>query len=50
MQIDLNGDILTEPKAIADAFNNYFIESVAEIANNFTIKHMKLKGQSHKQK
>lgn len=35
MQIQLNGNILTEPQAMADAFNNYFIESVSEISDKF---------------
>ena len=38
MQIQLNGNILTEPQVMADAFNNYFIESVSEISDKFTVK------------
>jgi len=41
MQIELNRNLLTEPKVIADVFNNYFIKSVTEISENFTIKQSK---------
>lgn len=41
MQIQLNGNILTEPQVMADAFNNYFIESVSEISDKFTAKQRK---------
>uniref|UniRef100_A0A3B1IW78 Reverse transcriptase domain-containing protein n=1 Tax=Astyanax mexicanus TaxID=7994 RepID=A0A3B1IW78_ASTMX len=37
-QINLNGIILTKPQLMADAFNNYFIESVSEISDKFTVK------------
>lgn len=40
MQIQLNGKILTESLVIADAVN-YFIESVSEISDKFTVKQMR---------
>ena len=36
-EINLNGTILSQPNEIAEAFNHYFVDSVAEISQSFQV-------------
>lgn len=35
LELNLNGELIQDPAQIAVAFNQYFINSVAEIVQNF---------------
>lgn len=38
--MDLDGTLTQDPQRLAEAFNNYFIDSVAVLAQNFPNSHL----------